>query len=192
MYPFLNTDSPTSGASGEKKDTVFVTLWNPTRYLRSGHVVAFYSPLRPDLLAVKRVVGLEGDVVEVRKGASFYDDGIGGGAITGQCKRRRRKMADELGDAHTAAPAYAAETVEVVVVPPGHVWVEGEHPEGSRWSVDSNTYGPIPMGLLIGKVEAVVWPWTRRGWIRWQDWRGCERVRVGGGRRVEVEVFGLE
>ena len=27
-------------------------------------------------------------------------------------------------------------------VPLGHVWVEGEHPEG-RMSLDSNTYGPV-------------------------------------------------
>lgn len=29
------------------------------------------------------------------------------------------------------------------VVPQGHVWVEGEHPESERWSMDSNCYGPV-------------------------------------------------
>lgn len=33
-------------------------------------------------------------------------------------------------------------------VPLGHVWVEGEHPEG-RMSLDSNTYGPVS-GFLFG------------------------------------------
>ena len=28
------------------------------------------------------------------------------------------------------------------IVPQGHVWVEGEHPE-ERMSLDSNTYGPV-------------------------------------------------
>lgn len=28
-------------------------------------------------------------------------------------------------------------------VPFGHVWVEGEHPEFERNTLDSNTYGPV-------------------------------------------------
>ena len=30
-------------------------------------------------------------------------------------------------------------------VPVGHVWVEGEHPEGTRHSNDSNLYGPVSL-----------------------------------------------
>ncbi len=30
-------------------------------------------------------------------------------------------------------------------VPAGHVWVEGEHPEGTRHSNDSNLYGPVSL-----------------------------------------------
>lgn len=30
-------------------------------------------------------------------------------------------------------------------VPLGHVWVEGEHPEGTRHSNDSNLYGPVSL-----------------------------------------------
>ena len=132
---------------------------------------------------MKRVVGLEGDVLEVRKGGSYYD-----------AERGSRKMAIASGGggAAAAAAATAVGLPEMVVVPPGHVWVEGEHPEGSRWSVDSNTYGPVPLGLLVGRVEAVVWPWARRGWIRWQHWRGCDRARVGGDRRMEVGILGFD
>ena len=37
-------------------------------------------------------------------------------------------------------------------VPEGHVWVEGEHPEGTRHSNDSNLYGPVsnfPKGVML-------------------------------------------
>lgn len=34
-------------------------------------------------------------------------------------------------------------------VPPGHVWVEGDHPESDRWSNDSNHYGPVSATLAI-------------------------------------------
>ena len=65
--------------------------------------------------------------------------------------------------------------LERAVVPVGHVWVEGEHPE-DRKSLDSNTYGPVAISLIAGQVKAVVWPWAKAGGIRWQDYRGNERV----------------
>ncbi|MCJ1245792.1 hypothetical protein MMC30_002996 [Trapelia coarctata] len=63
------------------------------------------------------------------------------------------------------------------IVPTGHVWVEGEHPENTRKSLDSNTYGPVAKSLIVGKVRAVVWPWAKAGVIQWQDYRGSPRVQ---------------
>lgn len=40
-----------------------------------------------------------------------------------------------------------------VVVPAGHVWVQGDN---SPYSTDSRTYGPVPIGLVKGKIVAVV------------------------------------
>mmetsp|Transcript_15333 Transcript_15333/g.39466 ORF Transcript_15333/g.39466 Transcript_15333/m.39466 type:complete len:179 (-) Transcript_15333:1746-2282(-) len=40
-------------------------------------------------------------------------------------------------------------------IPVGHCWVEGDHPVASK---DSNSYGPVPLGLLTGKVIAILWP----------------------------------
>jgi len=42
-----------------------------------------------------------------------------------------------------------------IKVPEGHCWVEGDN-----WgnSVDSNKYGPIPMGLIFGIATRVIWP----------------------------------
>ncbi|CAN3358102.1 mitochondrial inner membrane protease subunit 2 [Diutina catenulata] len=45
-------------------------------------------------------------------------------------------------------------------VPRNHVWVEGDN---GFHTVDSNTYGPISVGLVVGKVVAVVWPPSRFG-----------------------------
>ena len=72
-------------------------------------------------------------------------------------------------------------------VPQGHVWLEGEHPDGNRSSNDSNTYGPVPVSCLVGKVRGILWPWSKAGWIRWQDWRGSDRVREGEvEERIEI------
>jgi len=46
----------------------------------------------------------------------------------------------------------------------------------------------VSKGLIVGKVRGVVWPWRRRGWIRWQDWKGSERV-VQGGEVERVVVY---
>lgn len=102
-------------------------------------VVAFWSPSRPEAMAVKRIIALEGDVVRTKPPYPFMEE----------------------------------------TVPLGHVWVEGEHPEHSRSSIDSNTYGAVPVSLLVGKVTGVYWPWSKAGVIRWQDWKGTSRVREG-------------
>ncbi|KAI8616912.1 hypothetical protein BC830DRAFT_1116058 [Chytriomyces sp. MP71] len=44
---------------------------------------------------------------------------------------------------------------EMIKVPPGHVWLQGDN---LTHSTDSRAYGPLPMGLLRGKVYAKLWP----------------------------------
>mmetsp|Transcript_97063 Transcript_97063/g.270078 ORF Transcript_97063/g.270078 Transcript_97063/m.270078 type:complete len:158 (-) Transcript_97063:96-569(-) len=44
------------------------------------------------------------------------------------------------------------------LVPAGHCWVEGDN---SRFSADSRSFGPVPMGLLDALVISVVWPFWR-------------------------------
>lgn len=57
--------------------------------------------------------------------------------------------------------------VSTIQVPAGHVWVEGDG--GPRESQDSNTYGPIATGLIIGKITHVLYPFHRAGKVRWED-----------------------
>ena len=59
------------------------------------------------------------------------------------------------------------------VIPSGYVWVEGENPDG-RKTYDSNSYGPISKNLIVGQARAVVWPWSQRTWIRWQDYKSAK------------------
>lgn len=77
----------------------------------------------------------------------------------------------------------------VVDVPVGCVWVEGEHPMSRERSLDSNWYGPVSKSLVVGRAVGVVWPWRRRGWIRWEDWRGSPRVKEGANKVENYEFF---
>jgi len=42
-----------------------------------------------------------------------------------------------------------------VIVPRGHVWIEGDNPKNST---DSRYYGPVPQALIRGRVLFKIWP----------------------------------
>jgi len=48
-----------------------------------------------------------------------------------------------------------APSTEHLLVPKGHVWVAGDNASLSR---DSRTYGPLPKGLILGRIIARIWP----------------------------------
>ncbi|KAL4974715.1 peptidase S24/S26A/S26B/S26C [Aspergillus desertorum] len=51
---------------------------------------------------------------------------------------------------------------EMIRVPEGHVYVCGDN---LPWSRDSRTFGPLPMGLINGKVIARIWPLSKIQWV---------------------------
>uniref|UniRef100_K3YBX8 Mitochondrial inner membrane protease subunit 2 n=1 Tax=Setaria italica TaxID=4555 RepID=K3YBX8_SETIT len=52
------------------------------------------------------------------------------------------------------------EKQEIRQIPQGHCWVEGDN---AGLSLDSRTYGPVPLGLMQGRVTHVVRPPNRIG-----------------------------
>ena len=78
-------------------DIILAQRHHATENLRRGQVVLYRSPIDPEKVAVKRVVGLEGDAVVTRP------VGGGGGGLGG-----------------------GGEGGEVVKVDSGKVWVEGD------------------------------------------------------------------
>ena len=55
-----------------------------------------------------------------------------------------------------------------VVLKRGAAWVEGDN---ALNSIDSNTYGPICLGLAVGKASHVVWPPGHLFHKAWEDGR---------------------
>uniref|UniRef100_A0A8C4FEH9 Mitochondrial inner membrane protease subunit 2 n=1 Tax=Dicentrarchus labrax TaxID=13489 RepID=A0A8C4FEH9_DICLA len=45
-----------------------------------------------------------------------------------------------------------------VRVPDGHFWIEGDH---HGHSLDSNSFGPVSVGLLHGRASHIIWPPNR-------------------------------
>ncbi|KAI5122345.1 hypothetical protein M0805_004103 [Coniferiporia weirii] len=52
-----------------------------------------------------------------------------------------------------------APSTEHCVIPKGHVWVVGDNASAS---IDSRTYGPVPIALIRARVLARVFPWKLR------------------------------
>jgi len=50
-----------------------------------------------------------------------------------------------------------------VRIPPGHCWVEGDN---HSKSVDSNEFGPVPLGLVQSKAIGILWPAERRQYLK--------------------------
>lgn len=111
MQPALN---PLRGET----DYVFLNKWAVRTYeVNRGDIIALVSPKDPEQTIIKRVVGLEGDVVSTSGYKSSY-----------------------------------------VRVPQGHCWVEGDH---RGHSMDSNSFGPVALGLVTAKATFIVWPPAR-------------------------------
>ncbi|KAJ7667904.1 peptidase S24/S26A/S26B/S26C [Mycena polygramma] len=60
------------------------------------------------------------------------------------------------GDLVRTLPPYPQPEVRV---PKGHVWVEGD----AFHTVDSNSFGPLPLGLVDSRLLCLIWPFWRFG-----------------------------
>lgn len=138
------------------------TLWSwesrllPVRPPRRGDVVVFRYPRDPRIPYVKRLLGVPGESVKLRRRALFID----GAAL------------DERGYAHHTAPAAYADAVPVdpfygrrddfgpATVPAASYFVLGDNRE---LSADSRFWGFVPRSLLLGRAFAVYWSWQPAG-----------------------------
>ncbi|KAL8132520.1 uncharacterized protein LOC141712105 [Apium graveolens] len=58
---------------------------------------------------------------------------------------------------------------DVMKIPDGHCWVEGDN---SASSLDSKSIGPVPLGLIKGRATHIIWPPKRIGRVE-------QRIRQG-------------
>jgi signal peptidase I len=126
-----------------------------------GEVVIVNSPM-DGLDLVKRVIGVSGDRIDVRDGRIYRNGAIVPEQVLGPCDPELMLEDDptcewyeeELGGRRyrtSRSPDFFEYEVSVEV-PPGHVFVMGDHRDRSN---DSRSFGPVPLTRLRGRVIGV-------------------------------------
>ena len=107
----------------------------PVRDLRRGDVVVFKQPNEPEVDYIKRLIGLPGDTIEMRRGQIF----VNGEALDEPYVQDeyRRGLAD----------------VAPTKVDPDHYFVMGDH---RNQSYDSREWGQVPRGMIKGRA-LLIW-----------------------------------
>jgi signal peptidase I len=143
-------------------------LVNPLAYAgrepRRGDVVALVPPVGPRAAAVKRVVGLPGDELEIRPGTSGLAPVVlvrpGG---KGPWERLAEPYATRSGNPNLGCcdgAGRATGSPRPFKIPAGRYFVLGDN---RNVSYDSTDYGPVSRDSIQGKVSWLVLPLSRFG-----------------------------
>ena len=100
-----------------------------------GDVVVFHNPQYPSELYIKRIVGMPGETIEIRRG-SLYVNGV------------------QLEEEPSFARIPQVDTYSVTV-PPGYYFVMGDNRINSS---GSHVFGPVSEDYIVGKVWIRYWP----------------------------------
>jgi signal peptidase I len=157
----------------------FITLPDTTRILGAlphrGDVVVFRWPGDRSQIWVKRVVGLPGDRIAMRNGRLWVNgapvglaaDGFGQMETENGLHEPVARFTETLpgGRQHTIFKSNEFDPLDdmaEVRVPPGHLFVMGDNRDNSadsRVPVSAGGVGLLPVGDLVGRVDALVGSW---------------------------------
>ncbi|KAF5948693.1 hypothetical protein HYC85_014650 [Camellia sinensis] len=130
LFPNPRIMLPTLNLTGD----VVLAEYLSTRFgkVGLGDVILVRSPENPTRIVTKRIVGMEGDTGSFITIVGEIDADVAHRIKAGWCKWRSASG-----------------------VPKGHVWIQGDNIYASK---DSRHFGPVPYGLIQGKVCCRVWP----------------------------------
>jgi signal peptidase I len=130
-----------------------------------GDIVVYEGPDKPGMMFLQRVVGVGGDIVEVREGRLIVS---GRPVPTTELTERGcdglALLEEDLGGKHRIArdPGITNEP-QRHEVPPGHVFVVGDNRDNSY---DSRLRGPVPVSAVKGRAFK---RWMHGGQVVWED-----------------------
>lgn len=116
----------------------FVYKFEP---VERGDVVVFWYPLDRSKSFIKRVVGLGGETIELRRGHLY---------VNGK----------ELNEPYVPSYYLDGANFGPVMIPQGSYFVMGDHRDSSN---DSRVFGPVPRSDVYGKAVFAYWPMDHFG-----------------------------
>ena len=148
---FIQTSKHMFDSSISEHDAVSMTYRRP--WQRGDIVVIFNGKY----LACKRVVGLEGDTIQVygQYAHTYHHLGNEDYGVPSDDRYPTPFCEKEALKQHSQANELSQTTI---IVPAHHIWVEGDNP---LCSIDSRHFGPVPISNLRGRVALKLWPIQR-------------------------------
>jgi signal peptidase I len=144
----------------------------PTREIRRGDIVVFKFPEEPEKDYIKRIIGLPGEIIEIRNKRIFIDgesldegykvheselnaeswNRVKEGELLGQLSAatpRRRSISHFRTDEHSNFGPY--------LVPEDHYFAMGDNRDNSK---DSRSWGPVPRENIKGRAFVIFWSFS--------------------------------
>ena len=126
----------------------------PVRDVKRGDVVVFKQPETPEIDYIKRVIGLPGDSLELRRGYVYVNGEL----------LEEPYVPEEYREPQFFGP---------VVIPDGEYFVMGDHRNSSS---DSRRWGTVPRELIKGRALLIWWSYDEDpGSV---DRRGVDNLRA--------------
>lgn len=119
----------------------FVYRWEA---VKRGDVVVFHYPYDPSKSYIKRVIGVAGDQVAIRRGWVYVNDEL-------------------LFEPYVSGSYRDERSYPSFTVPDGSYFVLGDHRNRSN---DSRDFGPVGREFIYGKAVFAYWPADKLGMLR--------------------------
>ena len=116
---------------------------------KRGDIIVFVYPEDPKRDFIKRLIGLEGETIEIRGGNIYVNDQIVENSSIKDVFYYNRGNYGKEG--------------KKITVPQGHYFVLGDN---SGSSSDGRFWGFVPHGNVIGRAEIIYWPFSRMRFIK--------------------------
>ena len=110
-------------------------------------IVVLHKPNEPGKSIIKRVIGLPGEIIEIKDGDVYIDN----------------KKLEQPFLAGKEYPPYKKDTLNPLLIQQDHYFVMGDNREVSQ---DSRNFGPVPEKYIFGKTIFRYWPLSRLGKIQ--------------------------
>jgi len=131
----------------------------PIKEPRKDDIIVFRYPENPKLDFIKRVVGVEGDIIEIHNKKLYVNDEL-----------VEREYAIHT-DPHIIPAVYnQRDNFGPVVVPPDSLFVMGDNRDNSK---DSRFWGFVNLNAIKGKAFMIYWSWNKNNsqsflnYVRW-------------------------